>query len=106
VTNGTRLTREAKAPYAGTEEQQEHRLEGGRIALHRRAALGEDQHLARRLQEVVGGEQQEDEQRHQQRAGRLVLADIGDRRQQTLERPFHSTTFCGSHGGAYVEPAG
>ena len=85
-TSRTRFTREANAPYAGHQEQQQERLTGRRVALHLGAALAEDEHLARGLQHVVGGEQQEHQQRHQQHACGLVAPHVGDRREQPLNR--------------------
>ena len=66
------------------EHEQQQRLAGRRIALHLGAALAEDEHLARGLEHVVRGEDQEHDQREQQRARHLVTAHVGDRRQQPL----------------------
>jgi hypothetical protein len=66
------------------EEEQEQRLARRRVALHLRAALAEDEHLARGLQEIVRGEDEKHDQRHQEDADQFVAPDVGDRRQQPL----------------------
>ena len=83
-TSRTRLTRDAKAPYAGTMNSSSSAWPADGVALHRGAALAEDEHLARGLEQVVRREDEEHQQRHQQHAGDLVVPDVGDRRQQTL----------------------
>ena len=50
------------------EDEQEQRLARRRVALDFGAALAEDEHLARGLEHVVGREQQEHQERHEQRA--------------------------------------
>ena len=67
------------------EEQQEDGLPGRGVALDLGSTLGEDEDLPRRLEHVVGAEEQEHQQRHQQRAGGLVLVHVRDRRQQALD---------------------
>ena len=68
------------------EEQEEHRLPGRRVALDLGSALREDEHLSRRLEHVIGGQEQEHQQRHQQRAGGLRPVHVRDRRQHPLDR--------------------
>ena len=66
------------------EKQQQQGLSGRRVALDLRAALAEDEDLAGGLEQVIRGQDQEHEQRHQQDARHLVPPDVGDRRQQPL----------------------
>ena len=51
------------------------------------AGRGEDQRLADRLQQVVGGEQAEDVERQQQRGERLAGAHVGEDGQAAIEQP-------------------
>ena len=67
------------------DREQQERLAGGRVTLHLRAALAQDQRLAHDLQHRVEREQAEDVCGEQQRAGALAGSYVGDERQAAIE---------------------
>ena len=70
----------------------QHRLAGARVQLHLRAALKQDQRLANRLEQVVGGEEQERRHRHHPGGRGLLGMDLGERPKDGGERvlkPLH-----------------
>ena len=76
------------------EAEQQQRLPGRGVALHLGAALRQDEHLARGLEFVVRGQDEEHQQRQQQRRRRFTGVDVGNRRQQPLDERLAPPAAC------------
>jgi hypothetical protein len=74
-------------PAVERHEPHEHdRLAGGRVRTKPGAAAEQDQRLANRLDHRVADEQQEDVQQQQRRGQPFAGANVGEDREQALER--------------------